>query len=1095
MVFCTKERISVSYMKSAMKKLGGGALLTVLLALTSFLMFSCTEKNAPSPEAQSTTQGRESTSPFHEPETDPAYDFPYPGKTEIKPDGIVDADADTLTTLVIRTAEDLIKIGNDPDYPLNGDYTLVADLDLSHIKDFTPIGGSFSECGIVSGNNVFSGTFDGRGHTLVGLNISISETDRIHVGLFGSVGSSNSSDPAVIKNLILKDVTVTGPALGSATYAALIGQANGNVIIDNIALLSGKVEIDNESGDILGIGSLIGQCRTRDTTGCTNAGIHVSNIYSNITIIGDNNGRSNYTSGLIGRIRGSSLGTLANIVQLGTVTHEKDLGHAIAAGDSLVIDRRNVYYLDGIGNDENSLGSATSKTALTSGRLVLDTAMWHSEKGIFPILKSAYESPLFSPLDYLTISFTANGAPNEVKSDFILPNTILGEPVKWMSHDEKVISIKGHNAYVTNSKIGKATVVLTAYTRDASRDFVVQVASSVEPELIRDFSTNTLYAKNYPTESEFTWIIDTMNKGVVVNTITETEGQLPLTDEMLNCRITLKVPGYEALTFYHSSIPTLVITSPLSYNSISSSSYAGGTMTICTTTEYPKTEYSDSIEIKLRGNSTAHQSKRPFRLRLDGQTNLFDMGKSKHWVLLANHFDRSNLRNKLSYDLGMSLGLAGCESTFVNVIFNGQYCGLYQLCEAIRIEEGRVDIYNWDDTADRIANIIAVAEGLDNSKRDILALGLKSDLSWVTEGVYKEYTISDYYDTSTLNITGGYLIENDDYYDERVKFTTTNNVKLQFHGPEKLSSNKEMFNYIKTYIQNMEDALYSPNRLSSEGLHYTDYMDIDSFLDFFMVNQVFKNVELFYKSCYMYKDVDGLLTFGPIWDMDWTAGNHVNLDRTSSRYDCWNHGQSQDREFWFRAVYNDPYFMVLLYERWAEIQSNLDQMMVQLDLLAESIAAEANLNFEYWNYYQNDVDWEVDSLRTWLINRRNWMNEQMKDPATLLSSLGYYIYSEKLFLSEPVVKEDCIEITVTIKGNTNFVAADLLINGKIISREDISDGSVIRIDKSLLRESGKMNSVEILGVRQDGKYSIIENRKGQKGSTMVDSACVFYMSE
>lgn len=1075
------------------------AILFAAFAMT-FLVTSC-ENAAPSEETgvtetspSDTEKGNTETSPDTE-TIDPAYDFEFPGRTEKKPDSTVDEDADTLTTIVIRTAEDLLKIGNDAAYPLNGDYTLVADLDLSHIESFTPIGGSFSECGIVSGNNVFSGTFDGRGHTLVGLNISVSETERIHVGLFGSVGSSNRNDPAVIKNLILKNVTVTGPALGSATYAALMGQANGYVTVDNIALLSGKVDIDNESGDILGIGSLIGQCRTLDTTGCTNAGIHITNIFSNLTVIGDNNGRSNYTSGLIGRIRGSSIGTLSNIVQLGSVTHEEGAGHAISTGDALAVKRDNVYYAEGVGTDDNLLGREVSSAALTVGKIRLDSKVWHIEWGLPPLLNSVYNSPLFAPLDFLTLTFTGNNSLNSVKENFTLPDDILGIPVKWMSDNEKILSIEGETAVVRAPKTGLSTVTLTAYTADSAKDFRLCVVSNIKPELITDYENKVLYAKNYPANSTFTWVIDQMNNGASVDTVTETEGRLPLTDAMLNCRITLKVAGFDSLIYYYSSVPTLVITSPSSYNGVGTSSYSTGTMTLCTTEDYQKTEYDGAIEIKRRGNTTAGKPKKPFRLKLSTKADLFGMGKSKHWVLLANYNDRSNLRNKLSYDLGLSLGLAGCESTFVNVIFNGQYCGLYQLCEAIRIEEGRVDIYNWSDTAEEIANRIAAKEGLTPEEKETLTTEMKRNLAWITEGTYKEYDLSEYYDLSTLNITGGYLIENDDYYDERVKFTTENEMKLMVHEPENLYTNREMLDYIKNYIQDMEDALYAPNRLSGDGLHYTEYMDVTSFLDFFMVNHVFKNVELFYKSCYMYKDVDGPLTFGPIWDMDWAAGNHVVLDKISKAYDKWPHGQSHYREYWFKALYNDPYFMILLCERWAEIQSNLDTMMAELDEISTAIDTEAKLDFEHWGYIQKDTDTEVNDLRTWLTNRRNWMNEQMAAPETLLTSLGYYIPSDKLSISDIKDKGDCLELTVSLTDEEQIKSCEILVNGRVIGEEAVTNGTVLHIDKSLLRESGKTNSIELLAKQSNGTYCILENRSAHKGSAMVHSACFYYVSE
>ena len=161
---------------------------------------------------------------------------------------------------------------------------------------------------------------------------------------------------------------------------------------------------------------------------------------------------------------------------------------------------------------------------------------------------------------------------------------------------------------------------------------------------------------------------------------------------------------------------------------------------IITTSEYPDMKYNGGMQIKLRGNSTAYQAKRPFRIKLDDKTPLFGMEESKHWCLLANVYDRTNLRNKLSYDFGMALGLATCESNFVNVIFNGEYYGMYQLTEAIRAEEGRVDIFNWEEEAEDVAKAIAKKEGLSKDDRDKLEENLTKNLSWITSGKFGNYT-------------------------------------------------------------------------------------------------------------------------------------------------------------------------------------------------------------------------------------------------------------------------------------------------------------------------------------------------------------------
>jgi hypothetical protein len=268
-------------------------LLTAALLLSGALV-SC-EKTAPITPAPSEPGVTDTASAPSSDEAAPEEE--EPAAVEKKPDGSVDSDADSIEGITIRSAAELMKIGSSAKYPIDGDYVLVADIDLSATPNFTPIGGSESECGIVEGKNVFSGTFDGRGHTIIGLKISVSDTDRVHVGLFGSVGSKNKNDPAVVKNLILKDVNVSGKAKGTATYGVLCGQVSGHAVVDNISIISGTLNVENDSGDILGVGALIGQCRTKQETGCNNTTIHISNIFANVDVTGDNNGNGDNNGG------------------------------------------------------------------------------------------------------------------------------------------------------------------------------------------------------------------------------------------------------------------------------------------------------------------------------------------------------------------------------------------------------------------------------------------------------------------------------------------------------------------------------------------------------------------------------------------------------------------------------------------------------------------------------------------------------------------------------------------------------------------------------------------------------------------------------
>ena len=1007
--------------------------------------------------------------------------------------GGVDADADSVEGIPIRNASELSRIGTSAKFPMDGHYVLVADLDLSSLTSFTPIGGAESESGIVSGKNVFTGTFDGRGHTISGLKLAVSSSKRVHVGLFGSVGSADQDNPAVIKNLILKDVTVRGNAAGVACYAALCGQCSGNVTIDNIALLSGTVEVVNKSGDLLGVAALVGQCRTDTNTGMTNKPIKITNIFSNVSVTADNRGNNPYTSGIIGRIRGGDIGQLKNVVQLGTVTHEGAVGggNAISTGDAGVKNRANVYYLAGCGVDYMEFGQAKSYESLAGGNLELDPGVWHIAEGLYPMPEILYKSPYFAVVDFVALTLAEGERPDSVQSDFPLTTVIMGKNITWNSDKPGVILVDQGTARVTKPDFGYETVKLTARADGVIKTYELRVFSGVYGTIERD--GDTLRARHYPAGVTYKWIVKDVKSGKTVNTDSTKTDFITLGANDTNRMITLQVEGYDDVYYFVSNLPTVFINSSAGYYDVSKGGYSTAAMRVAATEKFPDTAYEGGISIKLRGNSTAWAAKRPFKIKLDTKADLFGMGANKHWCLLANYYDRTNLRNKVSYDFSMDLGLVGCDSELVNLVYNGDYVGLYEFTEAIRVGETRVDIFDWEEEAEALAKAIAKKEELTKDERTRLENGLTKDLSWITTGVYGDYTVSDYRDTSGYDITGGYLIEDDAYFDETTKFMTSNDMKLMMKKPEYLRTNPEMMDYIRTYVQNAEDAIYAPNRLSKEGLHYSDYMDVDSFIDFWVVNTLYKNVELLFKSCYLYKPVGGKLTWGPVWDMDWTSANHVNLDPTSAQYNSWKQGQSQDREYWYKALYNDPWFVLQLMERWNSVGDKVDAMFEHYDELAEEIRDAAESDNRLWGY-----DWkytkEVSTLREWLVSRRGWMDEQMTEPAAFLESLGYYKTSQKIDLTGCDDAGDAYEITLAVMNGDGIASADVLLNGRVYRTDvEVTDGAKIRVEKSDCRGAGLYNVVEVLTKDQNGQYNAITKRSGEKGSNANEADYLYWM--
>lgn len=488
-----------------------------------------------------------------------------------------------------------------------------------------------------------------------------------------------------------------------------------------------------------------------------------------------------------------------------------------------------------------------------------------------------------------------------------------------------------------------------------------------------------------------------------------------------------------------------------------------------------------NIQIRGRGNSTWGMSKKPYRIKLDKKADLFGMGSSKHWILLANAFDGSHLRNKLSYDLSGAMGMTAIQSVFVNVVLNGKYIGLYQLTESIRAEDGRIPILDWEDIAKDAAEAIAKKENLSDEDTLALKTEMEQNLSWITSDMYGDYTISDYINIARYSTTGGYILELDEYYDELSKFTTPEDVPIMIHSPEYLYTNEKMFFYIRDWVFDMEEAMFAHDGYNTDGKHYSEYLDMESFTDYWIVNQVFKSVELLYKSCFMYKDSGGKLTFGPVWDMDWSSGNHSNLGGDSADPCTWTHDQSQDREYWYRALYDQPSFIVMIQDRWWEIRPLLNEMLDSIDSLVSDLTVAANDNHNLWG--GKEFSWETDELKAWLVKRIEWMDEQLakRDPDItgrgIKENTDYTITitdADGAALSADTVSEEyrradlyyCgnSQLTVTIDTKSpDIESVDIYINGIHHQSVAASDGiAVCTVEMSELKTDGSRNVIRAI---------------------------------
>ncbi len=455
----------------------------------------------------------------------------------------------------------------------------------------------------------------------------------------------------------------------------------------------------------------------------------------------------------------------------------------------------------------------------------------------------------------------------------------------------------------------------------------------------------------------------------------------------------------ESLSMYVSRLPVMYIDTEDGAAIVSKEEYIKADMILQGNELYGGDTflYNGLIEIRGRGNSTWKRfDKKPYKIKLDTKTDLFGMGANKHWVLLANYIDESLMRNALGFKFAESLGLTTMQGTWVDVVLNGEYAGNYFLCEQIRISDERVDIKNWEDIAEDAAKAIYKAEGLTKDERDSLEDALKTNLKWVTTGKVKfngsEYVIKDYFEYDP-NISEGYLLELSAEYDEISKFkTSTAGAPVMVKKPEYVNTNSEMFSYIKELVQAFEDAIYSEDGCTTykgeAAVHYTELCNIDSLVDYWLVAETFYCPDAIWKSRYMYIGSDGKLTFGPVWDFDFSSGG-----KNPWMYIVYNDWRSKalvENNYWFGALIKQPDFIERVYNRYHEIRDTAIEELVKTDGIIsewkEYLQESGIANTGRWKYVQG-FDKDVANLTKWLKNRVNWMDKQMKSLDTLKESL------------------------------------------------------------------------------------------------------------
>lgn len=338
--------------------------------------------------------------------------------------------------------------------------------------------------------------------------------------------------------------------------------------------------------------------------------------------------------------------------------------------------------------------------------------------------------------------------------------------------------------------------------------------------------------------------------------------------------------------------------------------------------------YADDLShITGRGNSTWNYPKKSYSIKLDDPVDMLGMGSARSWILLSNVEDNTYLRNKITYDMAVDAGMTGApESRYIDLYINHEYNGMYLLCEKIEPGDTRIPMTDL---------------GLENEK-------LNKEMEFA-EPVYTELSKGVHLGSSPKDISGGYIVERDEYSKYISEISGFQSSLLGdlyvIKSPEYASA--EEVDYISGLFADMEEAVVSEDGINeATGQFYLQYIDLKSFAQKYMIEEICKNNGGGATSSYFYKPEDTISTqifAGPVWDYDKAYGA-VDGINSSTRDLCYLTQRNEGTTlFWY--LNQHPEFREAVFDCYEKffadyitgvldekIEDNISQMRCSADM-------------------------------------------------------------------------------------------------------------------------------------------------------------------
>jgi subtilisin-like proprotein convertase family protein len=360
--------------------------------------------------------------------------------------------------------------------------------------------------------------------------------------------------------------------------------------------------------------------------------------------------------------------------------------------------------------------------------------------------------------------------------------------------------------------------------------------------------------------------------------------------------------------------------------------------------------YKYGITIETRGSTSQSFPKKPMGFTTvlknlaDTNVSLLGLPEEHDWILNATYNDKSLMRDVLTYELARRSGRYASRHRYCELFINGNYEGIYVLMEKVKRDKYRVDISKLEPK-DSVGNAL----------------------------------------------TGGYILKIDKTTGNNNGGFNANGVYYQYDYPNGSDMVAQQIAYIQNYLGKFETAL-SGSQFQDPSAGFRQYADVNTFIDYSIMNEISKNVDGYRLSTYLFKERDsrgGKFRMGPIWDFN-LAWNNADYNNSSSPIG-WEIDLSSGLPFWWKRFRQDTAYVKAYYCRWNQLrQSTLSLYNIYrfIDSTYNQLEEASYRNFQRWPVMGNYI-WpnpsplsysmreEVDSLKSWILKRCEWIDSEL----------------------------------------------------------------------------------------------------------------------